>query len=542
MPTSPPATEEQARLEALEFFSIVDTEKERTFDMITEMLAQMLGVPHACVSLVDRERVWFKSIVGIDADEVPREPGFCSTLVESSETVRYIEDARTNPETRNNSLVIGGPEIRFYAGAPLCTEDGHRIGTLCAFGPEPRAFGEIESASLVNLATLVMHEIDSRRVRNELQRTEEVLAASQRLDSLGLVASGVAHDFNNLLCAILGNTELLREELVGVERVHDLLQEIEDTGKRATELASQVLAYAGGDGEPIATLDLNGIVSDSYRMARSAFESQVRIELELGQGLLPVRGQATALRQVVVNLLTNAVQACDRAGGEVRVRTCPIDETEEVLLSVTDSGPGLSDAVKRKAFEPFFSSKPNGRGLGLPICKRIVEQHAGSIDIEPGKGSGTTALVRLPRSSAPLEPGGAPTTGSLISGRGESILVVDDDPAIRSMVQAHLERAGYAVVAAAGGQEAIHLLQEHFAEFRAVVLDWSMPLVNGERVLDRMSELDIHLPVILSSGHPEHQTSQGGRNREMPVTFLKKPFARADLLKRVNTALGEREG
>ena len=427
MPFSSITAQEQARLEALESFCVLDTEREGTFDLITETLAHMLSVPHACLSLVDRERVWFKSGFGVDTPEVTREFGFCASLVGGTEAVRYIEDARVHPETMNNSLVSGGPKIRFYAGAPLCTEDGYRIGTLCAFGPEPRGFNDTERSSLVNLATLAMHELDRRRARNELERTEEALNASQRLDSLGLIASGVAHDFNNLLCAILGSTELLRDKLVGVEGVQKILQGIEDTGQRAADLAGQVLAYAGGDETPMASLDLNEIVKDTYRMARSALENHARVELELRPDLLPVYGQSTALRQVVINLLMNAAQACDGTSGSVRIQTRSLQETGDVLLSVTDTGSGMSEAVRCRIFEPFFSSKPNGRGLGLSICKRIVEQHAGSIEIVSAKGVGTTIFVCLPGSSSAHEVEPASGAQRSISGNGELILVVDDE-------------------------------------------------------------------------------------------------------------------
>ena len=133
-----PLSSEEQRLEALCQYEILDSPPENTFDLITPMLAEILQVPHSCVSLVDRKRVWFKSAEGVDAPEVPRELGFCSTLVISDEDVRHIEDAANHPDTRSNSLVCGPPNIRFYARAPLITADGHRIGTLCAFGPEPR--------------------------------------------------------------------------------------------------------------------------------------------------------------------------------------------------------------------------------------------------------------------------------------------------------------------------------------------------------------------------------------------------------------------
>lgn len=498
--------------------------------MITDMLATMLGVPHACVSLVDRDRVWFKATYGIDATEVGREPGFCTTLVEGDEDVRYIEDAQVDPETKENSLVHGGPKIRFYAGAPLVTEGGHRVGTLCAFGPEPRSFDDQERASLLNLTTLVMHEMELRKTRNQLERTEEALAASQRLDSLGLVASGVAHDFNNLLCAILGNLELLRFELPRKARVDELLGEIEATGRRAADLAGQVLAYAGGDGAPMCSIDLNELVIETHRMVKGAIGNKVDVEFSLRRGLPMVHGQPTGLRQVLVNLLMNAAQACDETRGGVRVETDAVEGSNEVLLRVVDSGPGISESVRKRVFEPFVSSKASGRGLGLSICKRIVDQHDGSIEIDSVDGVGTSVTVRFPQAQEAPELDVAAGPDDL-PGPGEgAILVVDDEEAVRAMAGASLERAGFRVESAAGGQEAIDRLEGHADDYRALLLDWSMPAVNGDDVLAHMEALGIDLPVILSSGHPENPVSAGRKRSPLVKGFLKKPYTRADLL------------
>ena len=182
------------RVAALKHYEILDTPRESTFDRITQLLADMLGVPLACISLVDEDRVWFKSAVGLEVPEVEREDGFCTTLVANDQDVRHIQDASAHPETLHHSLVCTGG-IRFYAGAPLCTQEGLRIGTLCAFGTEVRALTPTEHDSLRGLADLVMNEIELRRTRHELARTEATLRRSQRLESIGMVASGVAHDW-----------------------------------------------------------------------------------------------------------------------------------------------------------------------------------------------------------------------------------------------------------------------------------------------------------------------------------------------------------
>lgn len=531
---------EERRVTALEGLSILDSDRELTFDKITELVAQMLAVPHACVSLVHKKRVWFKSTFGVDAAEVPREPGFCSTLIEADSDHLYYEDASQHPVSRNNSLVCSAPSIRFYVGVPLTTPSGERIGTLCAFGPEPRKLADRELESLKKLGTLVMHEIDARKMRNRLDRTEAALRSSQRLDSLGLIASGVAHDFNNLLCAILGSVELLRDEVPPTTGVVELLGQIEETGRRASELAGQILAYAGGDAEPQTPVSLNDIVEQTYRMTRGAFENHARMESDMGDGTGQVLGQPTSLRQLVVNLLTNAAEACAPNQGIVHVRTQRSSDGKRAIMTVTDNGKGMSDELRARAFEPFYSTKTGGHGLGLSICKRIVEHHGGTIAIEAEAGVGTTVRVELPLTegatpSAETNGHGTPETGT-----GEVVLVVDDEDAVRQLACTCIEKAGYSVVSAPGGAEAIRLLVADPEGFAAVVLDWSMPLVNGEQVLAAMAQKGIRVPVVLSSGHSERDARARSDANFAIAAFLKKPYTRRELVGAVATAVKNR--
>ncbi len=530
------------RVAALESYGILDTPGETTFDLVTSMVSQMLQVPHSCVSLVDTDRVWFKSAVGVEASEVTREAGFCSTLVVSDEDVRHIEDASQHPEAKKNSLVCGQPGIRFYAGAPLCTPEGHRIGTLCAFGPEPRGFSETERASLLNLATLVMHEIELRSTRRQLERTEAALRQSQRLESIGLVASGVAHDFNNLLSGILGNAELLRRRLVGNSDGQELVAEIETTGRRAADLVGQVLAYAGReDDAPPTPVDVNALVCETHRMVGPSLPSGVVIRLDPEAGLPTVLGQATGLRQLVMNLLTNASEACGEAGGEVRLTTAWDAAAGTVVLTVADDGRGMVDEVKTRIYEPFFSSKASGRGLGLAICRRIVEQHDGTIAVDSEVGRGTTFRVTFPACSQRAAQEGAVTQDSPRRVGEGLVLVVDDESTIREIVRRTLEDEGYEVLLASGGAEGIELLDANRSAISVVVLDWSMPIVDGQQVLEAMQQWQLAVPVVLASGHREEDAREKVASYSVD-SFLKKPFTLKDLVLKVEQAREDSRG
>ena len=530
-----PLSSEEQRLEALCQYDILDSPPETTFDLITSMVSEILQVPHSCVSLVDRERVWFKSAAGVDAPEVPRELGFCSTLVISDEDVRHIEDAASHPETQSNSLVCGPPNIRFYAGAPLLTTEGHRIGTLCAFGPEPRDLTLTERATLKGLTALVMNEIELRRTRQQLSRTEEALRKAQKLESIGLVASGVAHDFNNLLGGILGHAELLRHEVRDHPECLNLLREIETTGQRASDLAGQVLAYVGrGEDIPLLPVNLNALVEETHHLVASSLETRARIHLKLGAGLPAVPAQSTGLRQLVLNLLTNASEACAETRGNVWISTRA--EARRVILTVRDDGHGMAPEARDRIFQPFVSSKTGGRGLGLAICHRVVEQHGGTIRVESELGHGTTFVVTLPtcpESPSPAE--GLPEAEDSPAGEGR-VLVVDDEPIIRELARRGLERVGYEVLVADGGQEALDILEEHALSLGAMVLDWSMPGVDGEQVLSTMKARGWAVPVVLSSGHSVEDAMD--RTAGFSVTsFLKKPYRLNELELKVEEAL-----
>ena len=538
------ASMEARRVAALRHYEILDTPRESTFDRITQLLADMLGVPLACISLVDDDRVWFKSAVGLEVPEVEREDGFCTTLVSNDEIVRHIQDAARHPETSNHSLVSSGG-IRFYAGAPLCTEEGLRIGTLCAFGTEARPLTATETETIRGLAELVMNEIELRRTRRELERTETTLRRSQRLESIGMVASGVAHDFNNLLCGVLGHAELLQAHVSRDEEARELLASILDAGERAADLAGQVLAYVGQEPDlPSGPVHLNRLIRETRRLLAGSPESKLPIDLDLLKGLPPVHGQSTGLRQLVLNLIKNAAEACEGMDGRITVRTSGPsigDRTDSVVLEVEDTGRGLTPEQKERIFDPFFTSKPGGRGLGLAICRRILDQHDATVEVDSEPGRGTTFRITLPvamsssDSAAPEAEEVEPAAGS------RRILIVDDEEMIRKLAGRALRSAGYAVTHADGGERALELLSDRRHGFDAVLLDWSMPDVDGAQVLQTIRARGLDVPVILSSGHSEQTARESTRGHGIR-SFLKKPYRVAALLEAISDAVPEGGG
>ncbi len=530
--------EDKARSAALRNLMILDTPPEPMFDMATGILAKLFGVPHACISLVDEDRVWFKSAYGISATEVEKHPGFCVTLVANNQEVRYFEDASHEPSTKDHPLVTNDPRIRFYAGAPLTTTEGIRIGTLCTFGPQPRGISETEIEALRGMATMVMREIELRQARNQLHRTEVALRASQRLEGVGLVASGVAHDFNNLLAGILGNAELLGMETTHSARARRLIDEILATGRRASDLVSQVLAYAGSDEQfPPAPIDFNELILDTYQMIKGTVDKRARVDFDLSEDLPTVFGRSTAVRQVVMNLLTNACEACADTDGMVFITTHYDHESLGPTLTISDNGCGLSEAACARIFDPFYTSKTGGSGLGLAICARIVTNHGGTISASSKLNSGTTMRVVLPKSAHEAAESMPDSIETQPDSQPGMILVVDDEDSIRNFAYQYLTSEGHEVLAANGGEQAIEILLRNRQDVCAVLLDWSMPNVGGEKVIEAMQDNNLQIPVILSSGHVE-QEARAQLSSRFPIdSFLKKPYSLTELKTCIDKAL-----
>ena len=530
-----PMTTEERRLDALYRYRILDTPKEGTFDRITKLLAHLLEVPHAGVALVDKERVWFKATHGVDAVEVSRMPGLCATAIEC-DGILHFEDATRDPTARSHPFVRDDDGIRFYVGAPLRTPDGHLIGTLFAFAPEPRGLSVSERRCIEALAELVMHEIDARRARSELDRTERALQKSQHLESIGMVASGVAHDFNNLLGGILGNVGLLRLELDNAATARELLDEIELVTRRAADLAGQVLAFVGkGDEEASFPIDLNSLIRETSYMLEAALHKETRLQLDLAAGLPSVQGNPTSLRQLIMNLITNASEAYAGAPGTVRLST-RLGADGAVLAEIADDGPGLDAATKERAFEPFFTTKSDGKGLGLAIVQRIVTGLDGSIEVISQPGNGTTMRVVLQASAeqptATVDPR---ATSEDWSAEG-TMLVVDDEEVILSLARRTLERVGLDVLCANSGSEALELFGRHRESIVGVVLDLSMPGMSGDETFRALRAESPDLPVILSSGHTEREAT----SRFEPATlqaFLQKPYSPEELRHRVREVI-----
>ena len=392
-------------------------------------------------------------------------------------------------------------------------------------------------------------DVTERVKANEARlKVERKLLEAQKLESLGLLAGGVAHDFNNLLTVIQGNAGMVREAMDDPEVARSCLRNIEDTCRRASDLVHQMLAYSGRGRVQVQNLDLNRIILEIAQLLSVSIPKTVSLKFELAEGLPPVLADAAQLQQVVMNLVTNAAEAIGDAEGSVTLRSGARDlgETDVtglrvaealdpgpfVYLEVADTGTGMDLETQSRIFDPFFTTKFTGRGLGLAAMQGIVRGHGGGVEIQSRPGSGTTFRVYFPVQQGA---GPEPPAEQLASAQGTEgiglVLVADDEPGIRDFARHVLEQAGFEVILAADGVEAVEHVRTHHEELRLVLLDLTMPRLGGEDALAEMRAMGFRAPVIRWSGYVNQEDLPDAR-----ASFLRKPFSANELLEAVQRA------
>ncbi len=382
---------------------------------------------------------------------------------------------------------------------------------------------------------------------------ERKLLEGQKLESLGLLAGGIAHDFNNLLSAVLGNAGMVRLALPDGHAAVGQLQAIETASLRAAELCRQMLAYAGKGRFVIEPTDLTLLTEDLLPLLRISVAHQAVLKLSLARGLPAVMADATQLRQIVMNLVLNAVDAIGERGGEIHLTTgvmsadpalletcvagAGLTPGDYVFLEVRDTGSGMSAQVLAKIFDPFFTTKFAGRGLGLAAVLGIVRGHHGALHVQSAPGVGSTFRLLLPPvREAPVPAKAGPVAASRWQRAGR-ILVVDDVDAVRFVLAEMARTFGFTPTVAADGFEALEAFREKPESFEAVVLDLLMPRMNGEQTLKEMRALRADVPVLLVSGYSEGDIL-GRLGGGGPLAFLAKPFTRDSLERKLRELLG----
>lgn len=399
----------------------------------------------------------------------------------------------------------------------------------------------------------VTSHVRAEAERHELERR---LLHAQKLESLGVLAGGVAHDFNNLLTGILGQASVARQELGAAqpasgraEAVDRALSHIEQLALRAADLTKKLLAYSGKGTVVIEAVDLGRVLDELASMLDVAISKKATVVRKLAPNLPAVKADRAQLEQVVLNLLTNASDALGDGEGTIELVTCTrivdadtarrleIAPGTYVSFTVSDTGCGMSEEAKARLFEPFFTTKFAGRGLGMSAVLGIVRGHRGAIEVTSEVGAGARFEVLIPSTTERAAPAKEAPRGSAWKGEG-TIVVADDQPAIRKTLGLLLASLGFTCVEASNGQRAIDLYREHRADVVLVLLDMTMPVLSGVEALRVLRSLDSSLPVILSTGYSEEDVTE--RAAGEPVVFLQKPYQLEELEDALRTALAMR--
>jgi len=403
-------------------------------------------------------------------------------------------------------------------------------------GPEDKAVGFRWLIRDISAHRQLTDELRGREeaARREAQASEASARHVQKLESIGVLAGGSAHDFNNLLHVVLGNADLARLHIPDDSEAREHLDEVVRATQRAAELTQQLLAYSGRGEVENLHLDLSSEVREMATLLRTAISKQATLVWDLTDDLPAVCGDPAQIRQVVMNLITNASDALGEAPGTITLRTGTDAEGSEngiplVFLEVADTGCGMDSSTLQRIFDPFFSTKFTGRGLGLAAVMGIVESHHGRVRIKTAPGEGSTFRVTFPGVDESADK--APRRNSRVGWRGQgTVLVVEDEEGVREVVSRMLQRLGFQVLEAGDGIEALEVIEQHDGILTAVLLDLSMPRMAGQETLFHLRERTPDLPIVLMSGYTEQEvaakilsTTSGA------VGFLQQPFLPDDL-------------
>jgi signal transduction histidine kinase/CheY-like chemotaxis protein len=380
---------------------------------------------------------------------------------------------------------------------------------------------------------------------------EEKLRKSQKLESIGLLAGGIAHDFNNLLTGIMGNASLALDVIPRDSAAQQLVQSVVRASERAASLTQQLLAYSGKGKFIVQPLDLSSLVRQIGELVRATIPKLVDLEFDLAPSLPAIEADVSQIQQVVMNLVINAAESIVGRPGRVLVRTGTqsLDEREirnhalpdeltpgsYVWLEVQDTGCGMDADTQAKIFDPFFTTKFTGRGLGLAAVSGIVRGHHGAIRVYSAPGRGSMFRVLFPAAAAVVPIRSVVSVSENLNGSG-LVLVIDDEPAVRTAAEAALHRYGYRSILAENGPAGIAAFRQAPDDFAVVLLDLTMPVIGGEETFRILRRYRPDIPVIASSGYSESEASSRFPPGELNG-FLQKPYSPADLARTLKDVL-----
>jgi len=412
----------------------------------------------------------------------------------------------------------------------------------CSFNVSTTVFVN-ESGSLSKLSVF--------RDTRELIELQKRLQQAQKMEAIGNLAGGIAHDFNNILFPIIGMSEMLMEDLSSGSPEHKYAHAIYKAGHRAKELVAQILAFSRQSDQKKMPIRFQNILEEVLKLCRATIPANIKIDQKIQRNCGFIMGNATQLHQVAMNLITNAYHAVQEKNGKIIValEEIKIDRTnltdtgihsgKYLLFTVSDDGTGMTDKVKNKIFEPYFTTKEQGKGtgLGLAVVYGIVKEYGGEIEVETQIGSGTIFSVYLPLMSQSENQGAAEIKTEIKMGH-EHILLVDDDAAVANLEQQILERLGYQITMRTGSLDAVEVFRSNPDAFDIVITDMTMPNMTGDQLAEEILSIKPDIPIVICTGFSERINKEQAEAIGVKG-FLMKPVVKSDLASMVRKVLDD---
>jgi signal transduction histidine kinase/ActR/RegA family two-component response regulator len=533
---------------------------EEVLETACRELALTFGVPQVAAALLNEEQTAAVVVAeyltegrpSLLYESIPTKGGvgFLGLLDQKAPLV--VHNAQNDPRLASIHDLMRQHDVVSILLLPL-TIKGEVVGALGLDAIEPGHFSAEDISLAWSVGNQVAAVLAQTRLNKQRQRLEEQYHQAQKMEAVGRLTAGIAHDFNNLLTAINGFAQLMRYELSPDDPRQEMVDRIWDSGRRAADLIRQLLVFSSKQVVKLQALDLNDVVAGMDKLLRRIIGEDIELKTALNPGLWPIKADQAQIEQVIVNLAVNARDAMPD-GGQLTIETTNVllDEGyaathleaqpgEYVLLAMSDAGVGMSEEVKAHIFEPFFTTKEPGKGtgLGLATVYSIAKQSSGHIWVYSEEGVGTTFKIYLPRSREAVQAAAPERQMANMPTGDETVLLVEDDEAVRDLARRVLQSQGYTVLEAQDGQEALLVSTHHEGTIHLLLTDVIMPGISGKGLADQLGQARREMRILFMSGYSDEAIVHHGV-LEPGVAFLQKPFSPLALAQQVRQVLDAR--
>ncbi len=510
------------------------------FEEVVRMVAELFEVPMVFLSEIVGKDLLFKAVYL--NGQIQRDAGTCELAITPCASVETTKDLRVYQHVQEHfpqAAFLREHNVETYCGVPSLDARGNVVAVTCLLDPRPHEFTQEDQEILRIIAQRVAMELERSQNHAERKNMENLALRSQRMEALGTLSGGVAHDLNNALAPIMMGVELLKMRYPQESKILDLF---ESSARRGAEMVRQLLTFAkGAEGERVV-LQVESLVRELESLMTSSFPKNIQLVVSCAPDLPTVFGDATQLHQVLLNLCVNARDAMPTGGTlTLEAHSLVVDEAFAsalpdakpgyyVALRVQDTGTGIAQEIIERIFDPFFTTKSQdkGTGLGLSTVMGIVKSHGGFLQVASRPGLGTTFTVFLPVHAADSATELSPARAASCLGNGETILLVDDEAAVREMASVVLQRLNFKSITATDGADGLQLAMRHQADLRVIITDLHMPHMDGLAFVRVLRLLLPDVPVVVASGRLEDP--QAEEMKALGVTHrLDKPFTEGQL-------------